>query len=169
MQSRTLSQRLHHSPPTLLISSGWFPGCWSWTLAHIQKQRHYFANKGPSSQGYGFPSGHVWMWELDHKEGRALKNWCFWTVVLEKTLDSPLDCKEIKPVNPKGNQPWIFIGRTNAEAKLQYFGHLIQRADSLEKTLMLKSTESRRRKGWQRTRWLYGITDSMDMILSKLW
>ena len=101
MQSRTLSQRLHHSPPTLLISSGWFPGCWSWTLAHIQKQRHYFANKGPSSQGYGFSSSHVWMWELNYKESWALKNWCFWTVVFEKTLESPLDCKEIQPVHSK--------------------------------------------------------------------
>ena len=73
----------------------------------------YFANKGSSSQGYGFSCGHVWMWELNHKEGWVSKNWCFWTVVLEKTLESPLDCKEIKPVNPKGNQPWIFIGRTD--------------------------------------------------------
>ena len=84
---------------------------------HIKKQRHYFANKGPSSQSYGFFSGHVWMWELDHKENRALKNWCFWTVMLEKTLESPLDCKEIKPVNSKRDQSWIFIGGTNAEAE----------------------------------------------------
>jgi len=84
---------------------------------HIKKQRHYFANKGPSSQSYGFSSGHVWMWELDHKEGWAPKNWCFWTVVLEKTLESPLDCKDIQPVHPKGNQSWIFIGRTDVEAE----------------------------------------------------
>ena len=77
----------------------------------------YFANKGLSSQGYGFSSSHVWMWELDYKESWAPKNWCFWTVVLEKTLESPLDCKEIKPVNPKGNQFWIFIGSTDAEAE----------------------------------------------------
>ena len=83
---------------------------------HIKKQRHYFVNKGQSSQGYDFFSGHVWMWELDCEESWALKNWCFWTMVLEKTLESPLDFKEIKPVNPKGNQPWIFIGRTEAEA-----------------------------------------------------
>ena len=83
----------------------------------VKKQRHHFANKGPSSQGCGFSSGHVWMWELDHKEGWALKNWCFWTVVLKKTLESPLDCKEIQPVHLKGNQPWIFIGRTNVEAE----------------------------------------------------
>ena len=84
---------------------------------HIKKQRHNFADKGPSSQSYGFSSGQVWMCALDHKEGWALKNWCFWTVVLEKTLESPLDCKEIQPVNPKGNQSWIFIGRTDAEAE----------------------------------------------------
>ena len=88
---------------------------------HIQKQRHYFANKGPSSQSYGFSSGHVWIWELDYKESWALKNWCFWSVVLEKTLESPLDCKEIKPVNHKGNWPWIFIGRTDAEAETPIF------------------------------------------------
>ena len=86
-------------------------------LDSILKSRHDFANKGPSSQGYGFSSGHVWMWELDYKEGWALKNWCFWTVVLEKTLESPLDCKEIKSVHPKGNQSWVFIGRTDIEAE----------------------------------------------------
>ena len=84
---------------------------------HIKKQRHYFANKGPSSQSYGFSSSHIWMWELNYKESWALKNWCFWTVVLEKTLKSPLDCKEIQPVHPKGNQSWLFIGRTDAEAE----------------------------------------------------
>ena len=88
------------------------------TNLDIQKQRHYFANKGPSSQGYGFSCGHVWMWELNCEEGWAPKNWCFWTVVLEKTLESPLDCKKIQPVNPKGNQSWICIGRTDAELKL---------------------------------------------------
>ena len=84
---------------------------------HIKKQRHYFAHKGLSSQNYGFSSSHVWMWELDYKESWMLKNWCFLTVVLEKTLQSPLDWKGIKPVNPRGNQSWIFIGRTDAEAK----------------------------------------------------
>ena len=84
---------------------------------HIKKQRHYFANKGPSNQSYGFSSSQGWMWELDHKESWALKNWCFWTVVLEKTLESPLDWKKIQPVHPKGNQSWIFIGRTDAEAE----------------------------------------------------
>ena len=84
---------------------------------HIKKQRYYFADKGPCSQSYGFSSGHVWMWELDHKESWVPKNWCFWTVVLEKTLESPLDCKEIQPVHPKGNESWIFIGRTDDEAE----------------------------------------------------
>ena len=84
---------------------------------HIKKQRHYFSDKGPPGQSYDFSSIHVWMWDLDHKEGWVIKNWCFWTVVLGKTLESPLDCKEIKPVNPKGNKFWIFIGRTDAEAE----------------------------------------------------
>ena len=84
---------------------------------HIKKQRHYFVNKGPSSQGYGFSSGHVWMWKLGYKESWVLKNWCFWTVVLEKTLDSPLDSKDIQPVHPKGDQYWVYIGRTDVKAK----------------------------------------------------
>ena len=84
---------------------------------HIKKQRYYFANKGPSSQGYGFFSGHVWMWKLDYKESWLPKNWCFWTVVLEKTLESPLDCKEIQPVHHKGDQSWIFFGRTDVKAE----------------------------------------------------
>ena len=84
---------------------------------HIKKQRHYFVHKGPSHQGYGFSGSHVWIWELDYKESWALKNWCFWTVVLEKTLESPLDCKKIQPVHPKGGQSWLFIGRTDVEAE----------------------------------------------------
>ena len=106
------------------------------------------------------------MWELDHKESWVPKNWCFWTVVLEKTLESPLDCKEIKPVNPKGNQSWIFIGSIEAEAKAPMLCHLMQRPDSLEKTLMLGNIEGRRR-GQQRMGWLGGITDSINMSLSK--
>ena len=84
---------------------------------HIKGQRHYFVNRGQSSQGYSFSSGHVWMWELDYKESWAPKNWCFWTVVLEKILESPLECKEIQPVHPKGDQSWVFIGRTDVEAE----------------------------------------------------
>ena len=109
------------------------------------------------------------MWDLDHKERWALKNWCFWTVVLEKTLESPLDCKEIQPVHPKGNQSWIFIRRLMLKLKLQYFGHLMQRTDSLLKTLMLGKIEGRRIRGRQRMRLLEGITDSMDLSLSELW
>ena len=86
-------------------------------LESILKSRHYFVNKGLSSHGYGFSCGHVWMWELDCEESWALKNWCFWTVVLEKTLESPLDCKETQPAHPKGDQSWVFIGRTDAEAE----------------------------------------------------
>ena len=112
-----------------------------------------FAEKGPRSQSYGFSSRHGQMWELDHKEGWALKKWCFWTVVLEKTLESPLDCKEIQPVHPKGDQPWILIARTDAEAEFQYFGHLVGRTDSLEKNLMLRKIEGGRRRGRQRMRW----------------
>ena len=101
------------------------------TYKNIKKQRHYFVDKGLYSQSYGFSIGHVWMWELDCEEGWVPKNWCIRTVVLEKTLGSPLDCKEIQPLSPKENQPWMFIGRTDVEAK--YFGHLMRRADSLER------------------------------------
>ena len=135
---------------------------------HIKKHRQCFANKGPSSQGYGFSGSHVCMWELDRKESWVPKNGCFCTVVLEKTLESPLDCKEIQPVHPKGDKSWVFIGRTDAEAESQYLGHLMWGADSLEKTLMLGGIGGRRRRGWQRMRWLDTITDSMDMSLSKL-
>ena len=131
---------------------------------NIKKLRHDFADKFPHSQSYGFSSSHVWMWELDHKEGWAPKNRCFQTVLLEKTLESPLDCKEIKSVNPKGYSLEGLI----LKLKSQYFGHLMQRTDSLEKTLLLGKIEGRRERGQQRMRWLDGITDSMDMSLCKL-
>ena len=130
---------------------------------YIKKQKHHFGDKGLSSQWYGFASSHVQMWELDHKESWVLKNWCFWTVVLEKTFESPFNSKEIKPVNPKGNRSWIFIGRTDAEAKTPIFGHLMPSTDSLEKTLMWGKIEGRRRRGRQRMRWLDGITNSMSL------
>ena len=131
----------------------------------IKKQRYYLANKCPSSQSYGFSSSHVWMWELDNKKDWVPKNWCLWTMVLEKTPESPLDCKETQPVHPKGNQSWIFFGRTDAEAPR--FWPPDAKSWPLEKTPMLGKIESRRR-GWQRVRWLDGITDPMDMDLSKL-
>ena len=127
---------------------------------HIKKQRHYFANKG-----YGFSSGHVWMWELDCKESWALKNWCFWTVVLEKTLESPLDCKEIQPVHPKGDQSSVFIGRTDAEAETPKLC-----PPHAKSWLIGKDPDAGRdwgrRRGQQKMRWLDGITNSMDMNLS---
>ena len=106
------SDRSHAIKRRLLLGKKYFQ-----PRHHIKKQKHYFANKRPSSQSYGFSSSHVWTWELDYKETLVLKNRCFWTVVLEKTLESPLDCKEIQPVHPKGNQFWIFVGRTDAQGK----------------------------------------------------
>ena len=107
------------------------------------------------------------MWELDHKESWAPKNWCFWTVVLEKTLASPLDSKEIQPVHPKGDQSWVLMEGLMLKLKLQYFGHVMWRTDSFENTLMLGKIEGRRRRGQQRMRWLDGITNLNDKSLSK--
>ena len=125
------------------------------------------ANKGRSSQNYGFSSSHVWMWELSCEESWTLKNWCFWTVVLEKTLESLLDCKEIQPVHSKGDRSCSLEGMM-LKLKLQYFGHLMRWVDSLEKTLMLGEIGGRRRRGRQRMRLLDGITNLMDVSLSEL-
>ena len=135
----------------------------------LKKQRHYFANRSPSGQGYGFSSGHVWMWELDCEESWAPKNWWFWTVVLEKTLESPLDYKKIQPVHPKWDQSWVFIGRTDAEAETPILWPPHAKSWLIGKTLMLGGIGGRRRRGWQRMKWLDGITDSMGINLSKLW
>ena len=135
---------------------------------HIKKQRHYFINKGLSTQGCGFSSGHVWMWQLGYKESWELKNWCFWIVVLKKTLESPLDSKEIQPVHPKGNQSWIFIGRTDVEAETP-----ILWSPDAKNWLIWKVPDAEKDWRWQKKgttedEWLDGITDSMDMSLSNL-
>ena len=136
---------------------------------HIKKQRHYFVNKDLSIHRYGFSCSHVWMWELDCEESWALKNWCFWTVVLEKTLKSPLDCKEVNQSILKEISLEYSLEELMLKLKLPYFGHLMQRADSFEKTLILGKIEGGRRRGQQRIRWLGGIACSVNISLSKLW
>ena len=133
----------------------------------LRKQRHHFAVRGLYSQNYDFSSSHVCMWELDHKKGWALKNWCFQNGVLEKTLEGPWDCKEIKPVNSKGNQLWIFIGRTDVEALILWLPDAKSRL--IGKDPDATKDWRKRRSGGQRMRQLDGITDSTDMSLSKLW
>ena len=136
-------------------------------LDSILKSRHYFTDKGSYSQSYGFSSGHVWMWELAHKESWAPNNWCFWTVVLEKT-ESPLDCKRIQLVNPKGNQSWIFIRRTDIEAETPVLWPPDAKNWLIWKDPDAGKIEGRKRRVWQRMRWLGGITGQMDMSLSQL-
>ena len=132
---------------------------------HIEKQRHY---KGPSGQVYGFSSGHVWMWELDYKECWELKNWCFWTWCWRRLLRVPWTARKSNQSILKEISPGCSVEGLMLKLKPQYFGHLMQRADSFEKTLMLGKIEGRRRRGWQRMRWLDGITDSMDLSLGGL-
>ena len=128
-----------------------------------------FGNKGPSGQGSGFSSGHIWMWDLDYKESWAPKNWCFWTVVLEKTLGVPWTARRSSQSILKEITPVYSLEGLILKLKFQYFGHLMWRTDSLEKSLKLGKTEGRKRRGRQRMRRLDDITDSMDMSLSKLW
>ena len=135
---------------------------------HIEKERHHFADKGLYSQSYDFSSSHVWMWELNHTEGWVLKSWFFSTVVLEKTLESPLDSKEIQPVHPKEINPDYSLEGLMLKLKLHSFGYLMRRTESMEKTLILWNIEGRRRRGQQRTRWLDDTINSADISLSNL-
>ena len=172
---REISYRLHFLG--LQNHCRWWLQPWNWKILapwkescdkprqHIKKQRHYFANKGPSCQSYGFSSSHVWMWKLDHKESWAPKNWCFQIVVLEKTCTARRSNQSIlKAISPEYSLEGLML-----KLKLQHFGHLMWRTNLLEKSLMLGKIEGRRRRGWQRMRWLGSITHSVDMSLSKLW
>ena len=154
----------HESKRRLLLKKSYDP-----PRQQIKMQRQYFANKCPSSQSYGFSNSHVWMWELDYKESWVLKNWCFWTVVLRRFLRVPWTARRsnqsiLKEISPEYSLEWLML-----KLKFQYFGYLMWRTDSLEKTLMLEKINGGKRRGWQRMRCLDGITDSMDMSVNKLW
>ena len=143
-----------------------------WKKSYDQPRQHIKKQRLLSQQRFVylklcFFQCHAWMWVLDHKEGWGPENWCFWTMVLEKTLENPLDCKEIKPVNPKGNQSWIFIGMTDAETPILWPPDA--KCWPTGKTLMLGKVEGRKRRGWQKISLLDGIIDSMDISLNKLW
>ena len=142
---------------------------WPTPRQHIKKQRHYFADKDLSSQSFGFSSSHVWMWVLDYKESWSLKNWCFWTVVFEKSLESPWTARRSDQSILKEISPEYPLEGLMLKLKFQYFGHLMWRTDPSEKTLMLGKIEGRRRWGWQMMRCLGSITNSTDMSLSKIW
>ena len=153
----------------------WWVQLWNWkdtcfwkksydqSRQYIKKQRHYFANKGPSSQRYNFSIHLVWMWELDDKESWVPKNWCFWTVLLVPWTIRKSNQSILKKISLEYSLAGLML-----KLRLWFFGHLMWRMDSLEKTLMLRKIEGRRRMGWQRMRWLEGITNSMDMSFSKL-
>ena len=145
------------------------------TRQHIKKQRYYFANKGPSSQGYDFSCSHVWIWQLDYEESWELKNLCFWSMILQKTLESPLDCKEIQPVHPKGNQSWIFIGRTEAEAETPTLwppdakNWLICKDPDAGKRLKAREGDDRGWDGWMAspTRWTMSLSKLQELVMDR--
>ena len=167
----TFSSRSSPRPALVGAEEGWILITqWKTLMGHVRSwgRTPLGQNKGPSSQSYGFSSSHVWMWELNYKESWALKDWCFWTVVLEKTLESPLDYKEIQPLHPKGDQFWIFIGRTDVEAEAPILWPPLAKSWLTGKDPHAGRYWGQEEKGRQRMRWLDGITDSMDLSLSEL-